>query len=58
MKFEDALRFNLPGQCEAAREAESISIKNSVLLRRLNEPAHSGRREIHFAISNITWLSQ
>ena len=28
------------------------------LLRRLNEPAHSGQREIHFAISNITWPSQ
>jgi hypothetical protein len=45
MKLEVALRFGLPGQFEAAREAESITIKNSVLLRRLNEPAHSGRRE-------------
>lgn len=37
MKFEAIPRFSLPVQCEAVRKAESITIKNGVLLRRLNE---------------------
>jgi hypothetical protein len=45
MKFEMALRFSLLGLCAIARKAESITIKNSVLLRRLNEPIKAGRRE-------------
>jgi hypothetical protein len=58
MKFEAMLKVSLLGLCETAREAELITIKNSVLLRRLNELPHSGRREEHFMGSNITWPSQ
>ena len=58
MKFEVILKADLPWLCEAVREAESISIKNSVLLSRLNGLTHSRRRKKHFTGSNITWPSQ
>ncbi len=58
MKFEVILKADLPRLYKTVREAESINIKNSVPLRRLNGPAHSRRREKHFTGSNITWPSQ
>jgi hypothetical protein len=58
MKFEVVMKAGLPELCEAAREAESIAIKNSVLLRRLNRLAHSGQREKYLTGSNIIWPSQ
>jgi len=37
------LQISLPGLCGAAPKAEVIIIENSLLLRRLNEPIHSGQ---------------
>jgi hypothetical protein len=54
MKFEVILKFIMPGLCGRAPQAEAISIKNSLLLRRLNEQTHSGQHEKHFTSSNIT----
>jgi hypothetical protein len=42
MRFEVALNAGVPRLGEAAREAESIAIKNSVLLRRINVPVNAG----------------
>jgi hypothetical protein len=47
MKFEVAQKPGLPRGDETAREAESTSIKNSVLLRRPNGQTNPGKREKH-----------
>ncbi|MDP2266444.1 MAG: hypothetical protein Q8J70_07840 [Thiobacillus sp.] len=58
MKFEVVLKVGLSGLRETWQEAESITIKNSVLLKWLNGLPHSVRREKSFTGSNITWPYQ
>jgi hypothetical protein len=58
MKFEVILKAGLPRLCETVREDESISIKNSVLLKRLHELTDPRQRKKHFTGSNITWPPQ
>jgi len=48
MKFEVVLKVGLPELRETWQEAESITIKNSVLLKRFNGLPHSVRREKSF----------
>jgi len=45
MKFEVVLNAGVPRRSQTAREAESVTIKNSVLLRRLNMSVNAGRHE-------------
>jgi hypothetical protein len=41
-EVEELLQLELFGLCPAALKGEAISIKNSPLLTRLNEPSQSG----------------
>jgi hypothetical protein len=52
------LQISLPGLCGAALKAEAISIENSLLSGRLNEPTQSGQHQKYFTVSNITRPSQ
>jgi hypothetical protein len=58
MKFEVILKADLPRLYETVREDESITIKDSVLLRRLHELTDSRQRKNYFTGSNITWPPQ
>ncbi|MHB0916176.1 MAG: hypothetical protein ACYC0G_00215 [Thiobacillus sp.] len=57
MKFEVTPELGLVVLCTTAREAEAITIKNSVLLRRLNELSTLDNAK-YLAGSNITEPSQ
>lgn len=53
MKREVALKVGAARQRMSVREAEPIIIKNSALLRRLDELPHADGRGKYFAASNI-----